>query len=101
MEIKPDTFVLFMRSPDGAIRRTEVAPVHLADSCPDPSQSILRIHLRRSKDAALDEENTNRIVSLIKDETATLGIQVLSISHHEAFHAGAGTVIKVGTFHGD
>ena len=46
MEIKPDTFILFMRSPDGAIRRTEVAPVHLADSCPDPSQPLLRIHLR-------------------------------------------------------
>ena len=46
-------------------------------------------------DAALDEENTRRIVNLIKELVSILHIQVISISHHSTFQAESTTILKV------
>lgn len=46
-------------------------------------------------DAALDEENTVRVVRLINEVVSKLRIQVISISHHSVFQMNSTTIIKV------
>ena len=46
-------------------------------------------------DAALEEENTKRVVELIRDVIVRLQIQVISISHHSSFQKQATHVIQV------
>jgi chromosome segregation ATPase len=53
------------------------------------------VYLMDEIDAALDEENQNRVAKLIHEDMVAKGIQVISVSHHIAFQRHCGKLIQV------
>ena len=53
------------------------------------------VYLMDEIDAALDEENQNRVAKLIKEEMVAKGIQVICVSHHISFHQHSDRLIQV------